>query len=179
MKKTAEQLATCVLEKLAGYYQNVVGFDDPTLLDALRKAGPTYQEDPEAVKAYHKTQNDYWRGVENTVNKLRLTDRRAHEAAFDNYIAKQPPPTRFDPSGRPKLVKGTDYGYLGKYVDLPELYPFGEEDPYSGGKTGKGYLSKKLLLKRLADFTGVYGQDQIVKQVTQSPHKFFTTTDTL
>ncbi len=69
MRKTANQIADEALFKCAGYYQNIVGFDDPKKLEALRAAGDEYQEDPEATKKYWAAVRKYYDAQSQALHK--------------------------------------------------------------------------------------------------------------
>ena len=70
LEKQSSSIADRVLEKVASYFQNVVGFDDPASLAKLREAGADYMEDPEAVRQYHKDFYDYHRNARQAVQEL-------------------------------------------------------------------------------------------------------------
>lgn len=183
--------------KTASYFQNVVGFDDPSQLKALRDAGAQYDEDPEASRNYYadsvarsrarhqeihpRLGNEPAMRVEDTSFLGKLLGRKVRNPAWKEwqdrrealnaaYTAANPHEENLDVRGRAKLMEGTPYGHMGKYTEFPGMYAYGE---------GAGYLSKEDLLKSLRTLMGDAGQlnDARVADIENSPHQYFTSTE--
>jgi hypothetical protein len=162
------------LTKLAGYFQNIVGFNDLKALEKLREAGVEYYEDPVAMRAKNKAISDY--------EKQMLKGWKPKEEDFSawhkKYTMEHPRPSDIDLSGRAKLMGGQDLGWMGKYMEIPKLYPYGEKAPYSGRPTGEGYLTKEELLKQLQGFRGLPTRTEgLIEALQKSEYPYFTSTE--
>jgi len=191
------------LHKVAGYFQNIVGFDSPEQLTKLRELGDDYVADEQAMMAAYKQQREYWKARDAAqAASIGLSEPKKPPTGFwqrlfgkktettetpwrerlkewqQKYEADNPEPEVLDAHGRAKAIGAEPLGWMGKYTVIPKLYPYGSEEPYSGASTGQGYLSKEELLKQLEDMSWAeHHTPDLLERVRKSPRKFFTTTD--
>jgi hypothetical protein len=135
------------IDKSAGFFQNVVGFDDPEQVKSLREVGDSLSKIPSPWFVEGKPSPEY-------------AEYRARREA-----AK-------------KAFKGTPYGWLGKYTEVPEMDPYSAKSIMSGSPTGSGHMSKDELLKYLESMKEFPTRTPgILEQLSKSPHKYFTSTE--
>jgi len=82
-----------------------------------------------------------------------------------------------------EALGGTDFGYTGKYNEIPKLVARYREASMSGEPTGEGYLTKEEVLKHpyLAKSNlALYNDEQLntlLDRIRKSKHKYFTSTE--
>lgn len=156
------------ITKTSGYWQNIVGMDDPATLKKLRKQ---YLD-------YYAAEDKYDKEWDEAQRKSGLS--------LKEYVKAYPykPPTRPN-MDKIKAIGGKELGVFGKYWALPEMIGFSATEPMSGMPTKRGYLSKKDLLKHISkyriDRMGWEPEEEnkqidIVELIKKSPHKYYTST---
>jgi hypothetical protein len=81
----------------------------------------------------------------------------------------------------PETLQGEDFGNLGKYNAVPGLLAGYRKDPLGGAVTGRGYLSRKEMLKKLREVSSWGGTDPEVlsalqQKIEASKYPYFTST---
>ena len=152
------------LVKEAGYFQNVVGFDYVENVKALRDAARTSSD---SLDEYYDQRST---GA-------------VPERSTEELTGLGAPLRAFNPEG----LKGSDFGYMGKYVEFPSMIGTRRTGGTSGDSTGEGYLRRQDLIKDLdAILTRKpLFKDRIIEPeyaemrqaLLDSPHEYVTSTD--
>jgi len=172
------------VEKTAGYWQNVVGFDDIKKFNKLR----------DAVRSAAKAEEAWDKGYDQEFSAQGLTypkpglDRDTFttwqdkvDAAMKNWRAANPRPDNLAAlkAFNPAALGGKDLGFTGKYNVIAPLIATYDEDPLGGEPTGEGYMTREALLKA-PQLTGPYhidGKDSpLLDILKKSPYKYYTST---
>jgi hypothetical protein len=156
--------------KTAGYWQNIVGFDD---LDQFNKSRQEMLAAHAAESEYDKAENDYltsqlgneperklspsfWgklTGKKPITNPEWETYTNKAKDLRQQYWKDNPSPENpYDLGDRtftPKTLGGEELAVFSKYFGHPEMVGFSPIEHMSGDETGRGYLPKQELVEYL------------------------------
>lgn len=197
MYKTASEIADRVLVKLAGHYQNVVGFDDLDAFQAQRKATLEAEKQylgsiPKPIKQQAPRQGLWQKIKDGLFGKGGVGNIVQSGTQVDSQRVPLPPVSKQEQKAREKAyfalvdsfqknITGTDLGLMGKYTTAPYMIGHSAYDGFSDAATDKGYVTKEDLLKDdwLFGPTNAYGEvvsKELQDAIQNSKHKYFTST---
>jgi hypothetical protein len=194
------------LIKCAGYYQNVVGVNDIRPIEKHRENLKAYLQAEEEFKnspeykewdeKYQRARQEAYKKYPEVRTRSRFLGRKIPEAMATNrqrsadrieYIREQaaarPEMSQESPSLRAKDLRGsTDFGYMPKYMGVPDTLANYASDPMSGTPVNKGYLTREEFLYSIAPFESTFDtaeQKALLEKLRNSNYRYVTSTDVL